>query len=133
MILFRADANSFIGLGHIMRCLSIADAMAATSNFTILPRGKQDIKFVRADEGISDLIRNRGYEPIILHTDYRVMDSEIEKWTELEDSIDAALLIIDSYFVTEHYLSWLRKEVGRTCYIDDVYEPFFLIYPVKQC
>ena len=120
MILFRADANQNIGLGHIMRCLSIADAMSAISNSTILPRGKQDIKFVLADDQTSDLIKDRGYEPIILHTDYRVMDSEIEKWTELEDSIDADLLIVDSYFVTEHYLSWLREEVGRVCYLDDV-------------
>lgn len=120
MILFRADANQSIGMGHIMRCLSIADAMAAISNSTIIPSGKQDIKFVLADEGISDLIRNRGYEPIVLHTDYRVMDSEIEKWTELQDSIDADLLIIDSYFVTDHYLTYLREEVGRVCYIDDV-------------
>jgi len=120
MILFRADANPNIGLGHIMRCLSIADAMAATSNSTILPRGKQDIKFVLADDQTSDLIKYRGYEPIILHTDYRVMDSEIEKWTELEDSIDADLIIVDSYFVTDHYLTYLREEVGRVCYLDDV-------------
>lgn len=120
MILFRADANSSIGMGHIMRCLSIADAMAATSNSTIIPRGKQDIKYVLADNSISQLIRSRGYEPIVLHTDYRVMDSEIEKWTELQDSIDADLLIIDSYFVTDHYLTYLREEVGRVCYIDDV-------------
>lgn len=120
MILFRADANQTIGMGHIMRCLSIADAMAATSNSTILPRGKQDIKFMLADEGISDLIRNRGYEPIVLHTDYRVVDSEIEKWTELEDSIDADLIIVDSYYVTPTYLTYLKDNIGRVCYIDDV-------------
>ena len=120
MILFRADANSNIGLGHIMRCLSIADAMAATSNSTILPRGKQDIKFVLADNSISQLIKDRGYEPIILHTDYRVMDSEIEKWTELEDSIDADLIIVDSYFVTPTYLTYLKDNIGRVCYLDDV-------------
>ena len=120
MILFRADANTSIGMGHIMRCLSIADAMAATSNSTILPRGKQDIKFVLADNSISQLIKDRGYEPIILHTDYRVMDSEIEKWTELEDSIDADLIIVDSYFVTPTYLTYLKDNIGRVCYLDDV-------------
>lgn len=31
MILFRTYANSSIGMGHVMRCLSIADALAATS------------------------------------------------------------------------------------------------------
>lgn len=120
MILFRADANQTIGMGHIMRCLSIADAMAGTSNSTILPRGKQDIKFVLADDQTSDLIKDRGYEPIVLHTDYKSMDSEIPVWEELSSSIDSDLLIIDSYFVTDHYLTYLREEVGRVCYIDDV-------------
>lgn len=117
MILFRADANSSIGMGHVMRCLSIADAFP--SHPTILPRGKKDIKFVLADDGVAPLIRDRGYDTIILHTDYRVMDGEIEKWTELEDSIDADLLIVDSYFVTESYLTWLKDNIGRVCYIDD--------------
>ncbi len=120
MILFRADANPNIGMGHIMRCLSIADAMAATSNSTILPRGRQDIKFVLADNSISLLICSRGYEPIILHTDYKSMDSEIPVWEELSSSIDADLLIIDSYFVTPTYLTWLKDNIGRVCYIDDV-------------
>ncbi len=120
MILFRADANSSIGMGHVMRCLSIADAISTLPYPTILPRGKQDIKFVLADEGISDLIKSRGYEPIVLHTDYDAMDSEIPVWEELVPSIDADLIIVDSYFVTPTYLTYLREEVGRTCYIDDV-------------
>ncbi len=120
MILFRADANPNIGMGHIMRCLSIADAMAATSNSTILPRGKQDIKFVLADNSISQLIRDRGYEPIVLNTPYDRMEEELGVWEKLIPSIDSDLLIVDSYFVTDHYLSWLREEVGRVCYIDDV-------------
>ena len=59
MILFRADANSSIGMGHIMRCLSIADAMVATSDSTILPRGKQDIKFVLA---LLSVVFRNGFE-----------------------------------------------------------------------
>ena len=31
MILFRADGNSAIGLGHVMRCLSIADAFSRSA------------------------------------------------------------------------------------------------------
>lgn len=57
MILFRADANPKIGLGHIMRCLTIADAMAVTSNSTILPRGKQDIILSSIEELADDYER----------------------------------------------------------------------------
>ena len=121
MILFRADANSSIGMGHIMRCLSIADVLSiSTSEPTIISRGKQDIKFVLADSGVSELIKSRGYEAIILDTLYNRMDDEIEKWIELEPSIDADLVIVDSYFVTPTYLSWLRDNIGTIVYIDDV-------------
>ena len=61
MILFRADANSNIGLGHIMRCLSIADALSSITTEPTIVRGKDSIKFVLADETVSELIKSRGY------------------------------------------------------------------------
>ena len=120
MILFRADANSSIGMGHVMRCLSIADAISSSTSFPTIVRGKADIKFVLADETVEELIKSRGYEPIVLHTDYKAMDTEIPVWEELEPSIDADLIIVDSYFVTTSYLSFLRDNIGFTAYIDDV-------------
>ena len=120
MILFRADANTNIGMGHIMRCLSIADALAANHSEPTIVSGKQSIKFVLADVSVAELIKSRGYEPIILHSHYTDMDSENSSWTTLADSIDADLVIVDSYFVTEAYLKWLRDNIGTVCYIDDV-------------
>ena len=120
MILFRADANSSIGMGHVMRCLSIADAMSSSTSYPTIISSKKDIKFVLADETVEELIKSRGYEQIVLHTNYSRMEDEIEKWTELEDSIDADLIIVDSYFVTISYLSFLRDNIGFTAYIDDV-------------
>ena len=120
MILFRADANSSIGMGHVMWCLSIADAISTNTSFPTIVRGKADIKFVLTDETVADLIKSRGYEPIVLHTNYSHMESEIETWNELSDSIDADLIIVDSYFVTADYLSFLRDNIGFTAYIDDV-------------
>lgn len=120
MILFRADANSNIGLGHIMRCLSIADALSSTTSYPTIVSGKKSIKFVLADNTVAELIHSRGYEPIILHTDYQSMDSELPVWEELSSSIDADLIIVDSYFVTASYLTYLRDNIGVVCYIDDV-------------
>lgn len=120
MILFRADANSTIGMGHIMRCLSLADAISLSTSEPTIIKGKADIKFILADPGVSELIKSRGYEPIILNSHYDDMDAELPLWEELSGSIDADLVIVDSYYVTESYLTYLREEVGRTCYIDDV-------------
>ena len=69
MILFRADGNASIGSGHIMRCLSIADAFK---------RKQKDSLFVLADKTFQSLVKERGYVTYILESDYRDMDSELD-------------------------------------------------------
>lgn len=110
MILFRADGNAQIGSGHIMRCLSIADAFK---------RKNIDCKFVLADKSFQPLIEDRGYSVHILETDYRNMDSE---WDCLQKAIKIycpELVIVDSYFVTKSYLQRLKDQV-RLAYVDDL-------------
>ncbi|MFJ2995293.1 UDP-2,4-diacetamido-2,4,6-trideoxy-beta-L-altropyranose hydrolase [Pandoraea sp. NPDC087047] len=54
-VAFRADASTRIGTGHIMRCLSLADQLAA--------RGARCLFVCRAHEGhLLDLIVQRGHE-----------------------------------------------------------------------
>lgn len=107
MIYIRADANKNIGMGHVMRCLSIADAML---------RYDEDIIFVLADDTVSKLINDRGFKTVVLNTDYRKMDSEIENWPKEE----ADLIIVDSYFVTNSFFDGLKCK-GRLAYIDDLF------------
>lgn len=104
MILIRADANPVIGMGHIMRCLSIADAAVALGN---------EVKFLLADENVSTLVEERGYQCIVLNSIYSDMDSEI--WPE----INPDMVVVDSYYVTEKYLEKLRKKY-KVVYIDDI-------------
>lgn len=120
MIVFRADANPSIGLGHAMRCLSIADALSSVIVYPTIISGKKSIKFVLADNSISQLIEDRGYEPIVLNTSYDRMEEEIRAWEKLAPSIDADFIIVDSYFVTPAYLTWLKENIGTVAYIDDV-------------
>lgn len=111
-VIFRADANSTIGMGHVMRCLSIADAFKDVG---------ADITFVLADSNASYRVRDRGYNTVVLNSDYADMDSELFLWPQ----IDCDYLIVDSYNVTEKYLRALKKKVnetgGKLIYIDDVY------------
>ncbi len=116
-ILFRVDANNKIGMGHIMRCLSIADAFYEV--------GCQ-VEFIIADEGVSGVINDRGYKTIVLNSDYTMM--EMERWPK---DLQAEFTIVDSYFVTAKYLLLLREKMnssnGKLVYIDDV---FSFPYPV---
>ena len=118
MILIRADANRAIGMGHIMRCLSIADAFTSASNM---------VSFILSDDTVKNLVKSRGYETIILQSDYRAMDAELSRWP----SITSNVIIVDSYYVTADYLRSLqnrmKESAGKLVYIDDVYK---FPYPV---
>lgn len=105
MIYIRADANGKIGMGHIMRCLSIADAAAALGH---------EVRFVLADACVEALVRERGYQAIVLQSDYTLMEDE--KWPEIK----AGMIIADSYYVTAKYLRLLKEKTDLLVYIDDL-------------
>lgn len=109
MIWIRADANSEIGTGHIMRCLSIAAALRE--------RGKE-ICFVTADEEAASLLTEKKQAYCVLYTDYRDMEGELNTLLALLVREKPELVVVDSYFVTESYLQALGGHT-KTAYVDD--------------
>ena len=116
MIIFRADANKEIGAGHVMRCLSIADAAA---------RAGESCLFLCASADLEEAVRSRGHELVISGGDYRHME---------EDGLDKLIgerkplaVVVDSYQVTEAYLTHIKEcceDCGsRLAYIND--DPLF--------
>lgn len=117
---FRADGNTTIGLGHVMRCMSIADAAVDIGH---------DVCFVLADDSVVELVRSRGFITFVLGSDYNDMESELDLWSAIaEDAFGCGeiILVVDSYYVTEKYLQELghmRFGNDRTCrmiYVDDL-------------
>lgn len=132
MVVIRADANSKIGMGHVMRCLSVADAL--------VKRG-EEVLFVTADDTPVPLLTKKGIPYRVLHTDYADMEAELpellavlRELTLRAESPEAALLqrntsiLVDSYYVTEKYLAALKSRI-TTIYMDDVYA---FSYPVDM-
>ncbi len=117
MYIIRADGNAKIGVGHLMRCLTIADAMLSYID-------KSDICFFCSDELSANTVKNRGYEAYVLNTDYREMEQELPAWERLK--ITGATILVDSYFVTDRYLEGLRV-YGKVILMDDMQER---AYPV---
>lgn len=113
MLIFRADGNAELGSGHVMRCLSIADAAR---------RLGEDCLFVTASGDFEGVIATRGYKNYILHKDYRNMDSD--NFLPLLESCPAKALFVDSYFVSEKYLGRLaghcREAGAKLIYVDDL-------------
>lgn len=132
MVVIRADANSKIGMGHVMRCLSVADALV---------KRREEVLFVTADDTPVPLLTKKGIPYRVLHTDYADMEAELpellavlRELTLRAESPEAALLqrntsiLVDSYYVTEKYLAALKKRI-TTIYMDDIYA---FSYPVDM-
>ena len=116
-IMIRADGNAMIGAGHIMRCLSVAAAAKELG---------AECLFVTADSSFSETIKRYEISQIVLESDYSDLKRELEVFSRVIDENHPAVLLIDSYHVTEHYLLSLRDHV-KTAYIDDFKKD---IYPV---
>lgn len=114
-IYFRVDMNAQIATGHVMRCLSIADAAKA--------KGIEAI-FICADNQPMQIIHDRGYECIVLDSDWQDMEAEIPALSKIlmeQDRIKGHIpnLVVDSYQITQSYLDELTKYANVT-YIDDL-------------
>lgn len=109
MLYIRTDGNHRIGAGHLMRCLSIADAAVSLG---------MQVLFLLADADSEGLVRSRGYDCHILHTDYQRPEEELRQIETVLCRDERALVLIDSYFVNNEYLKAIKKWV-RTAYLDD--------------
>lgn len=110
MILFRVDGNPRVGSGHIMRCLSLADAFRDEG---------QTVVFVTADNCFQSVIRERGYEHVILNTKYDHMEDELPELLLLFQKVRPSFVLLDSYFVTPDYMTIIQRE-RPLVYIDDL-------------
>lgn len=117
MLYIRTDMNQDIATGHVMRCLSIADAAVSLG---------EKVTFILADGQALELIRKRGHDAVILDTKWNEMESELKILYKLIQERNIKSLLIDSYMVTSRYLFKLSQWVN-TAYMDDKNE---FQYPV---
>ena len=119
MIVFRVDSNSEVGLGHLMRCLSLADYAVAS--------GKR-VLFITADSDSSALIEKKGFKSVCLNSDFRKMEEEIDPLFRILEGNECEKIIIDSYYVTFEYLNSVNRRFP-VIYVDDVAN---FAYPVNE-
>lgn len=127
------DANSEIGAGHLMRCLTIADAMAHSKNV----QNRITPVFIAADSNAQETIQQHGYECVVLHTEYRNMEEELPVMQNLYEqyckqavqgrAVDLpGFLLVDSYSATKDYLEQMN-ELLPVYYMDDILCPDYRI------
>lgn len=109
----RADGNEVLGMGHLMRCLSIAMALRELG---------ASVLFLTADGSGQELIQKRKFESLVLNTDYTQMETELDSLKEVIQKRKISLLLIDSYQVTAAYLESVRKWVKTVCLEEEIKE-----------
>lgn len=114
-IFIRVDGNAVLGLGHIMRCCSIAEALKRKGAFCC---------FLVADEDSAITIKEHDFEVLKLNSTWDDLEQEINNMVYLiqKESID--LLLIDSYYVSDHYLKKMRQYT-KTAYLTGMNGSYF--------
>lgn len=107
-IFIRADANKDIGMGHVMRCLTLAK---------YLRKRGTDILFLSADTCAAELIEGVGFHFFCLETVYCNMNvAEAVQIKAMMEEQEVFCIIVDSYFVTEEYLGILKSAAKTVCF-----------------
>lgn len=104
MLLIRTDANKQIGSGHLMRCLTIAEAADSAGIDTV---------FLTADEEAEKVLQERGRKYHILHTDFADMEEELPVLLRavkecIGERKEKHRLLVDSYQITVPYMTALK-------------------------
>ncbi len=111
----RADANTVIASGHVMRCITIAKELTALG---------EKVTFFLADKESRELFDAfagdaAGIEPVVLDSDWRDMEGELPRLKEELAKRKIDTLLVDSYSVTARYFEELSN-VCRVAYLDDL-------------
>lgn len=110
MIWIRADGGKEIGTGHIMRCLSIADALRQMG---------EQVCFLLADTAVVPILEKRMQPYRVLDSSWRNPETEFARLREMFKAGGGDVFLADSYFVTAEYLGRVR-EYMPVCYVDDM-------------
>ncbi len=119
----RADGSKNIGMGHIMRCLSLAKGFRdAGANVYFLSRHEQGITKIRQNrfEVIEMPYQKSGTPKGFSYGDVSELKEDVQQIIAGIRAFNLDVLIIDSYNVTKEFFLELKPHVKKLCYIDDV-------------
>lgn len=100
-IAFRADGGSEIGMGHIIRCMALADAFPDTTKIFFI---------IKEEDQVIRLIKENGYDVITLNKDidYHHEITTVKKFLE---EYEINILIEDAYHIDQSYLCEVKNSV----------------------
>ncbi|MED1642044.1 UDP-2,4-diacetamido-2,4,6-trideoxy-beta-L-altropyranose hydrolase [Brevibacillus agri] len=129
-VLFRCDASTIIGIGHFMRCLTIADQLRAKGHITAFSSR-------HLPEGLIAILRNKGHLLFLLtsaqvHEKFNNGRGQYDDWLGVPWIVDAEenkevmksfkpnWLVVDHYSLDCHWEDYLCPFVDKILVIDDL-------------
>ena len=107
-VFIRTDSNKTMASGHVMRCLSLADALAEAG---------AEVVFVTSDDTPQEVIEARGFPVAVLGSDWRNLMDGLEQLMGLCETLPfSPVILIDTYSITKECVDAL-SEVARVCYL----------------
>ena len=103
-LLFRADGNAQTGLGHVMRCLALADMLGDTYD--------RRFAIIQPDKAVIQRIEEKGLSVIILATNDV---AELLTHTTRDD-----VVVLDGYEFDTAFQREIRQRASKLVFIDDL-------------
>lgn len=108
---FRLDGSEKIGLGHVMRCLTLADR---------LKQNQVNSVFISRNKELSDLIKRRGYFLCILSSANLTENDDAKESLEYILHNHVSILVVDHYQLSQDWESIVAPHVSCLAVIDDL-------------
>lgn len=116
-VLIRTDANEVIASGHLMRCITLANAFIQKGG---------DVKFIVSDKDSEKILKKNVFEYYCLNSDWENVMSEIPSVSEIIMDERCDILLVDTYSAKAEYYYALKNFTKLACF-DDM---FLEKYPV---
>ncbi|MBC8152067.1 MAG: hypothetical protein H7Z72_04080 [Bacteroidetes bacterium] len=102
-LIFRADGNAQIGLGHVMRCLALADMLGDGYD--------RHFVIVEPDAALTTLLTDKNITAI------RLLTNNVAEFSGFVRPGD--VVVLDGYSFDEAYQRTLRRGIKKLVFIDD--------------
>lgn len=103
-VLLRADASATQGTGHVMRCLTLAEALRVTGHHVVLVTNNSGVSW------LDELVIAQGLD--VVHVAQHSLDSE------LVGSVAPDWLVVDSYEIRHTAISACRNKAKVLAIVD---------------
>lgn len=111
-IVFRADGNSRIGLGHVMRCVALSEMLNSDFECVFIISNPSD--------SLRSIIKSSG-ELIALNS--LDINDELLELSQILRETD--IVVVDGYLFDETYLEVIKTKTHKLVVIDDFAEGYF--------